>query len=242
MPWSEMIQERFPTAQPAGKLVAQSGRELIRRGFTPDDTLLAHAFCRDEVNAPVLTKFEDFWGETFNLSGLGGYPTAGRTGFAACASHVPDGGNLFVVYGPHIGISSDASFGKLRRRGMKHDTTCCGALVGFLGKIQQSRNYFVMRDPLDADMNTLEEALLPSTSRVLEHASPLLELTQVTLEVIERQIKQIIHQSSFNGRCALLGGVIINTPHPAEDWFAPISAELINAEVLDQPWFSPLSN
>jgi len=192
------------------------------------------------VNTPAIQCFSSYWGENFNLSGLAGYPTAGLTGFAAYNSHVPEGGNLFIVYGPHIGVSDDETFGRVRRRGMANDSTCCGALISFLGKIQNSRNYFVMRDPLDADMNILEEALLPGASHVLDSKDPLHEVTELAVEVIDKQFRRIIKLSGYKGRVALLGGVVINTPHPADDWFAPRRADiLVDGKTTDDEHWLP---
>lgn len=51
------------------------------------------------------------------IGGLGGIPFAGKTGFQAFASHVPDGGNLLILFGPHVGIDKLGKLGFVERRG-----------------------------------------------------------------------------------------------------------------------------
>ena len=65
----------------------------------------------------------------FALGGLGGIPFTGRTGWGAFSAHVPEGGNAMVVFGPHVGIDSRGTVGKIERMGQSHSTTCCGAAV-----------------------------------------------------------------------------------------------------------------
>jgi hypothetical protein len=43
---------------------------------------------------------------------LAGIPFTGKTGFTAFSHHIPDNGNLFVLFAPHVGISKSGRIGK----------------------------------------------------------------------------------------------------------------------------------
>jgi hypothetical protein len=95
--------------------------------------------CPDEINheknditAMIHRYFEKF----FSLGGLAGIPFAGKTGFAAFAHHVPDGGNIFVLYAPHCAISDKGGCGFYSREGQKEESTACGAGIGGFNAIK----------------------------------------------------------------------------------------------------------
>lgn len=46
------------------------------------------------------------WNGMMPIGGLGGIPFAGKTGFKAYASHVPDDGNLLILFAPHVGMDT----------------------------------------------------------------------------------------------------------------------------------------
>jgi hypothetical protein len=85
--------------------------KLIEHGFTPDKTLFGNSTCPDEVNRFVTT-FGAYWGGNFPLGGLAGIPFTGKTGFSAFSEHMPDDGNLFVLYASHVGINKKGEIGK----------------------------------------------------------------------------------------------------------------------------------
>merc|ERR1719277_467227 len=69
-------------------------------------------------------------GTNFNLGGLAGMAFTGKTGWHAFGHHVAEkDGNIFCLYGPHVGLGMDGTMGKIRRAGQCKDTTCCGAAV-----------------------------------------------------------------------------------------------------------------
>jgi len=57
------------------------------------------------------------WGNIFNMGGLSGIPFTGRIGFETFASHVPENGNIVVLFGPHVAIDGDGTVGKYKRYG-----------------------------------------------------------------------------------------------------------------------------
>jgi hypothetical protein len=198
-------------------------------GFTPDNTLFANATCRDEINTRSVQIFADHWGEDFKLAGLGGYPSAGLTGFLAYAHHMPDAGNLFILYGSHVGVSAEGVLGRVQRSGMAHESGSCGALLSLLDKLTRTPRYTVKEDPLDAEQNTLEKALLASAADVLGAQDPLLTLTERAFDVIDDVLRRIIERAAMTCPVALLGGITFNTPGSFDDCFVPYRAEVLNA-------------
>src|SRR6185369_1529378 len=72
----------------------------------------------------------------FHLGGLGGLPFTGISGLEAFAHHVPDSGTMLLLIEPHIGYSQKRGWGYVLRYEQHESTTCCGALMGTLGKLQ----------------------------------------------------------------------------------------------------------
>jgi hypothetical protein len=74
----------------------------------------------DEINhknSSLNNRLKDFWGECFYMGGLGGIPFIGEVGYGAFSAHVPVGGNLFILFAPHVGVSSEGVIGNYSRPG-----------------------------------------------------------------------------------------------------------------------------
>ena len=85
-----------------------------------ENTLFSHSVCPDEINheeGDITDELIKHFGEIFYLGGLGGIPFSGKTGFGAYASHVPDGGNIFVLFAPHCAVSEQGHCGYYHRHG-----------------------------------------------------------------------------------------------------------------------------
>jgi len=122
---------------------------LQKRGFTQSNTVLGSSLCSDEIldgTAPrtLLHSIHDSFGKggIFSLGGLGGIPFVGKTGFAAFFGHCPDGGRVFITYGPHVGVSSgDGTVGRVERVGQGgRITASCGAALGAYNAILDRRS------------------------------------------------------------------------------------------------------
>merc|ERR1719476_1333292 len=127
----------------------------VKYGFTKNNTLYGQSIGADEANhvtGELADQMRHTWGHVFNLGGIGGIPFVGKTGFTAFSHHVPDDGNLFVVYAPNIGISPNGEIGKLLRDGQHRLSMTCssairayhsvlmGALVGKTTAISRANN------------------------------------------------------------------------------------------------------
>ena len=51
------------------------------------------------------------------MGGLAGVPFIGKVGFGAFTAHVPKGGNLVILFSPHVGITPEGDFGQYHRHG-----------------------------------------------------------------------------------------------------------------------------
>ena len=91
--------------------------------------------------------FETF----FSLGGLAGIPFAGKTGFGAFAHHVPDGGNIFVLYAPHCAVSNKGGCGFYSREGQTEESTACGARIGGYNAVKNQKEEPKL-DMLSCDM------------------------------------------------------------------------------------------
>ena len=68
-------------------------------------------------------------GKCFYMGGLAGIPFIGKVGYNAFTSHMPAGGNLVILFSPHVGITKDGEFGKFNRSGQDFQDNACGAAV-----------------------------------------------------------------------------------------------------------------
>eukprot|EP00042_Codosiga_hollandica_P041838 m.376635 g.376635 ORF g.376635 m.376635 type:complete len:158 (+) comp56190_c0_seq6:469-942(+) len=63
----------------------------------------------------------EHWGEMFLMGGLAGIPFCGKTGFTAFSHHVPNNGNIFILFAPHVGITRVGErCGLIGRHGHEH--------------------------------------------------------------------------------------------------------------------------
>jgi hypothetical protein len=221
MIWRNALTRIHPDAIDVPWAAVRSAALLSGLGFAKENTLFANATCRDELMKQAVDRFAGIWGENFDLAGLGGYPSAGVTGFRAYASHVPDGGNLFVLYGPHVGISATGTLGKAYRPGVERETSSCGAVLGLLKKLAADDRYAAIHDPLDAEQYALERDLTPYSARILAAADRTDAVTACAYEIIDQRLGEILDRSGFAGAVALLGGIAVNTPFPGPDFFVP---------------------
>lgn len=111
-------------------IIKQVAEVLKNIGCTNENTLFAQSICPDEINHEeddITRLFQVHLGECFHLGGLGGIPFTGKTGFAAFSHHIPDDGNLFILFAPHVGVSDSGKIGEYSRLGQALDGKACGA-------------------------------------------------------------------------------------------------------------------
>ena len=116
----KQVRKHFPGAM-RQEDIAEAAIEITNLlGMRKENTLFAHSVCPDEINhddGDITDCLRDHFNGVFSLGGLAGIPFSGKTGFAAYASHVPDEGNIFVLFAPHVAISEEGKIGYYHRRG-----------------------------------------------------------------------------------------------------------------------------
>jgi len=223
-PLIPVLRANFRDALPVGAIVPSLKRWLVPLGIQPGNTLFGHSVCSDEINhgpEDVTREMIRYWGNVFPLGGIGGAPFVGKTGFGAFSGHVPDGGHIFILFGPHVGISPDGQVGLYHRKGQSKPSGACGALIG--GYKMLSSGTRIAAD----DMNDIEEAwlcskLAPHVENITAADNSMAELVKVAYHVIEEEILRITHTRFGNGNLVLLGGIQINMPEPYQDHFLPM--------------------
>ena len=199
---------------------------LYKRGFTPENTLLGHSVCSDEVNnrkeqlIPLLT---DRWEEGFTLGGLAGLPFAGKSGFGAYLHHVPDSGKLLVVFAPHVGIDEVGRIGSLQRDGQAKTSTACGAAIGAYKELQKQKK--TASDPLlvfqednprefDPQLKQIVSLLAPRLNGIEDGADSIAFVTYQMYGVVRELITACITETpdlfDFASEVAVVGGIMIN--------------------------------
>jgi len=250
-PCFQTLHREFPGALPGASVHCRvRGILTDEYGFTPENTLFGNSICPDEINfAPggIARAMADYWGEVFPLGGLGGAPFAGKTGYKAFSHHVPDDGNIFVLYGPHVGISESGEVGKYLREGQHELSTACGAVIGAYNACCGMRSDNEIEfDEADVQMSWIKSQIFPHCNRIRCQESPLAALAYQAYESVRYKINKVVDTDFGNGRLVLLGGILINMPAPCKDHFLPISFEVRQAgqptEVLDGAFHIPFPN
>lgn len=224
MSWIQAVKGYFPTAVSRQQLFDRANLALTKKGLTSNNTLFAECLCRDEINKSAIRQMGRRWGESFNLSGLAGFPISGVTGFSAYANHVPDNGYLFVLFGPHVGVDSEGKIGSIKREGMAGASSSCGSLLHYMSKVTQSSDYFPKFESYDAGQYLVESSLHGEQQKFLKANDPITAITELAFEKIEQNLLDVIARVSPANDIYLLGGILVNSPAEQEDHFVLKSA------------------
>lgn len=209
------LSEFFPGAEPASAFVARTQHALAHHGFDGDNTIACVGTCRDELCVPLRRAVQAAWGEAFNFSSLAGMLLLGTAGFRAAHAHAPiDGGRERYLYiaMPHIGIGSKGSIGAARRLGREGASVLCGALHVIERELTEGPLQ------LDDDPDNPELAILRrkiSASLPVGESPGLLELTRLTLQIIEHDLEHFIGLTADTeiADYAVLTGIQVHGPH-----------------------------
>lgn len=238
----EKVLENFPGALRNRDFASKVNRILLQREFG-SNTILATSFCSDEINRSLEQALVNLFGQNFSMGGLSGFPFAGVTGFGAYCSHIPDGGQSLIVYGPHVGIDAKGNFGMVDRRGISATSTCCGSAVGALGHARavQEGTAQVTDSPdfFDSQQRWVEKLLFPHLKRIQDSNNEHVELPNALLDCQKEFMNQILKKGESNiphgTPIAIIGGIQVNTPLEMEDYFCTKSFQILNSrnEVLE---------
>eukprot|EP00756_Hemistasia_phaeocysticola_P027765 Hpha_TRINITY_DN16135_c3_g2::TRINITY_DN16135_c3_g2_i1::g.8130::m.8130 len=236
-PTGELLQclKHFPTAQRNVVVNDRVAKVLQERGFTSENTLLAHATCPDEVNYDteddLVPLMHRQWGEKFTLGGLAGMPFCGQTGWGAFSAHTPKEGRILLLFAPHTGVNAEGEVGKLRRDGQDFDTTCCGAAIAAWkggGGTREIRRF-------DTQQSTLSSLLTPYIDAINDYECPERGLVYANFDVVANYLRAIMKNPGYPAcvEIAVIGGLMLNLPTPFEDRFVPLVFETMDCETGD---------
>lgn len=224
----------YPKAVTNSELVDKVTGALSKYGYG-STTLVATSLCCDEVNRVLEKDFAAVYGDTFSMGGLAGFPFGGVTSFGAFASHIPDGGDCLVIFGPHVGVDKDGTVGKVNRRGIALTNTCCGSACAAAGHVACALKGEVAPQEIstavvDAQQTFVNNLLLPYGERLDKASDVMAELPLALYDAQKEIIEQILAKGcqavGGSGRIALLGGVQVNTPEDESDYFVPLSFDI----------------
>jgi hypothetical protein len=227
-PCYEALYRYFPRAMPATPVFERSRLFMTKLGLDPSNTLFGSSLCPDEINnkpGGVLDQTNRYWGEQFPLGGLGGVPLVGKTGWGAFSHHCPDNGNIFVLYGPHVGVSEQGDVGKILRVGQDAPTSACGAFVGAYKQTADWQGGEEEITGLDMQQQFIRNQLGPMRPMIASAQNPMAELSRKAFSIVDKQLLSIVDLECCN-KLVLLGGIQVNTPDGLPDHFEPLRFEV----------------
>ena len=180
----------------------------------------------------MATLMAEHWGKCFPMGGIGGAPFVGQTGFGAFSAHVPEDGNIVILFGPHIAISDAGELGQYLREGQTKHSTACGAVLGVYAQCKQSAAAGAARElgNLDMQMDWLRQQVAQSLERIDSADEPLNELIYAVFEKIQTKMAKIVNTNFGIGRLVLIGGIQINMPAPYIDHFMPLQFDVLSSQ------------
>ena len=235
----------YPNAK-TGEEVTENYLYLLSKEYKTNlkKMLFATSVCSDDVN--ISTDFRRVLSRPFTMGGLGGLPYSGFTGMVAYSHHIPDGGDGFIFYGPHIGITDEGELGKMQRIGQSRLTNSCGALMLALERFQQKATpeevYVPHNVEYDYQQTLLEQMLMPFKHEIVTAKNPKKAITDTAYFKIHKQVSRLVKMTLNHFECErvfLLGGVIINTSEGIHDY-----VDVRNFQVIDtksSEVYSPVS-
>jgi hypothetical protein len=221
MGFEEVMKENFDRVVKEVEYVKKTYNALKAFGFNDDNSIASVCVCRDEISQTIRSIVKHVWGEAFNFSSLAGMFTAGKTGLKAAMHHAPkidDGKQRHVYYViPHTAINEDGKTGFCKRRGIKEESSACGALCLFLDELYTGKLH------IKIDEEDIEESLLKR--RLLKEITygdipSLIELTKITRKVIQEDLEHAIDKvvDMKKSDYAVLTGIQIHAPDANYIW------------------------
>ena len=218
------VNKCFPGAMRAKEVARRSKRFLARRyGFSRENTMYGESTCPDEINhmdCSLGAYMQQDWGECFQMGGIGGCPYVGQEGYEALMSHIPDEGNVVIMFGPHVGISPDGEVGKFSRVGQKKLSTACGALIASFNA--GSAGDFSDQGDQDIQQSMLKQKLGKQAADIAKAEVPMAELAMRAYALVEEMITEVATHSASCKHLVLIGGIQINMPEPFAEYFLPL--------------------
>ncbi len=228
MNFENKLDELFPGSYAEPEFVEKTYNALTGFGFTSNNSIACVGVCRDEITQPFVENIKNKWGEAFNFSSLAGMLFLGKTGFSAAEHHAPneDGKERYIYYAlSHIAIDKDGQVGLCERSGRKGLSAACGALQGFQIEMAAGNKLQLGLDFDDIEMSLIRMRLIKEIH--YGWIPDLLELTKLTLRIIQDDLKRMIELTVDKKRSdyAVFTGIQIHGPGANFIW--PESSYLV---------------
>ena len=208
----------FPNAVANHRLFEIYFEKLTRKfQVDPQKIIPAYSLCPDELNQEVIQLIHRYFGLSFALGGLAGYPFSGETGFNAFGDHIPDGGDAFIFFGPHLAVGAER-FGYIRRRGQSRDTLSCGAALGVYRSLQNGDKATFSEDDYQCNrIRAMLDRALDENSTQSSELQVIDIIFKESSDFIQKQARRIKEKFAVQ-RIFLLGGLVLNTPVDQSDY------------------------
>jgi Limiting CO2-inducible proteins B/C beta carbonyic anhydrases len=221
--FTDTLARDFPGAVPANQFVHGTQNSLKALGVHRGAALPLIATCRDELAFALTAELQRAWGPAFNMAGLAGLLTLGRTGVAAARGHAPlvDGRRTFVLFGlTHVGVDAAGTVGNCERPGVPGASHTCGALMALHDELTGGDVHtsdYPYLDPHDPEQSRLRERIAP---RVADpRHTDLLAITRIAQELIDADsdsVIKVLRDDEVPADVAVFIGIHIHGPHGAE--------------------------
>jgi hypothetical protein len=218
----DIFKKAFPGAMPGSGFSDSVVNYILRKyKITPDKMLLGASLCVDDIIYTKNFRLHAKVKGPFNLGGLAGLPFTGVSGLGAFAHHIPDDGVMLLLIAPHIGYSESKGWGYVLRHEQHHASTCCGALMGTLGKLQNGTLKPEIKEE-DYQGGKIAQLALGHQKEILGAENPVIELTKITAKQAEQEIRSYIPDVDMEHikYVILVTGIMINTDYAYSDYLS----------------------
>lgn len=221
--FTDTLAREFPGAVPTNQFVSGTQNALAARGVIRGAALPLIATCRDELAFALTAELQRAWGGAFNMAGLAGLFTLGRTGVMAARGHAPlvEGRRTFVLFGlAHIGVGESGEIGECERPGVPGVSHACGALLAVADVLRQDdvrTSDYPYLDPDDPEQSRLRERISPLVAQ--QAKTDLLELTRIARDLIDRDtagVVDLLREDGIASDVAIFTGIHVHGPRGAE--------------------------
>jgi hypothetical protein len=195
--------KHFPVVQKDVDFLGRVSEALENLGFNKNNSIALVDACRDEITRGLVQNIDKIYGESFNISGLGGYVNCGKTGLKAGMAHSPtlpdrdQNGKIrekYIFFAfPHVAVSADGSEGLVQRIGREKISSACGALIAIQGEAKGYKGEAQYQD--DIEYTILRNKVLHKAScqcNLATESPSLMEVTKTALEVITEDLNDLL--------------------------------------------------
>lgn len=223
MSFTATLARDFPSAIPANQFVHSTQDSLQAYGVHRGSALALIATCRDELAFALTAELQRAWGPAFDMAGLAGLFTLGRTGIAAARGHAPlvNGRRTFVLFGlTHVGVDDAGTIGNCERPGVPGVSRTCGALMALHDELAGGDAHtsdYPYLDKYDPEQSRLRERIAP---RIPDpRHTDLLTITRIARDLIDLDtdaVIKVLRDDEVPADVAVFTGIHIHGPRGAD--------------------------